>query len=101
VIATAPGNADGTMRECAELGIKHVWMHRSYGQGSVSGTATVYGREHGITVIGGGCPLMSGSAADFGHKVMRVIYRGHVPKNRLTAEEARPEHHPAPNTVPS
>jgi predicted CoA-binding protein len=80
VIATAPGKADGTMRECAGLGINHVWMHRSYGQGSVSDTATVYGCEHGITVIGGGCPLMFDSAAGFSHKVMRVIYRGHVPK---------------------
>ena len=68
------------MRECAGLGIKHVWMHRSYGQGSVSDTVTVYGREHGITVIDGGCPLMFEPAAHFGHKVMRVIYRGHVPK---------------------
>jgi uncharacterized protein len=80
VIATAPGTADGTMRECAGLGIKHVWMHRSYGAGSVSDTATACGREHSITVIDGGCPLMFEPAADFGHKVMRVIYRGHVPK---------------------
>jgi len=33
VIATAPDKAEGTMRECAELRIKQVWMHRSYGQG--------------------------------------------------------------------
>jgi uncharacterized protein len=80
VIATAPYNAEGTMRECEELGIKQVWMHRSYGPGSVSDPAAAYGREHGITVIDGGCPLMFDPAADFGHKVMRVIYRGHVPK---------------------
>jgi predicted CoA-binding protein len=80
VIATAPDKADGTVRECAELGIKHVWMHRSHGTGSVSDTATTYGREHGIVVIDGGCPLMFDPTADFGHKVMRVIYRGHVPK---------------------
>ena len=80
VIATAPDKAEGTMRECAELGVKQVWMHRSYGSGSVSGAATVYGREHGITVIDGGCPLMFDPTADFGHKVMRVIYRSHVPK---------------------
>jgi len=80
VIATAADKAEGTMRECAELGIKHVWMHRSYGPGSVSDTATAYGREHGITVIDGGCPLMFDPTADFGHKVMRVIFRGHVPK---------------------
>jgi predicted CoA-binding protein len=80
VIATAPDRAEGTMRECAELGIKHVWMHRSYGAGSVSDTAAAYGREHGITVIDGGCPLMFAPTADLGHKVMRVIYSSHVPK---------------------
>ena len=80
VIATAPHHAGDTMRECDELGIKQVWMHRSYGPGSVSDTAAAYGREHGITVIDGGCPLMFDPTADFGHKVMRVIYRGHIPK---------------------
>jgi len=81
VIATAPDKAEGTMRECAELGIKHVWMHRSYGQGSVNPTATAYGRKHGITVIDGGCPLMFDPVADFGHKVMRFVGAGHVPKS--------------------
>ena len=79
VIATAPDKAEATMRECAALGIKQVWMHRSFGKGSVSDAATAYGRAHGITVIDGGCPLMFEPTADFGHKVMRVIYRKHVP----------------------
>lgn len=81
VIATAPHRAEGTMRECDELGIRHVWMHRGPGAGSVSDAATAYGRGHGITVIDGGCPLMFEPTADFGHKVMRVIYRGHVPQS--------------------
>ena len=66
--------------ECAELGITNVWMHRGPGAGSVSDTATSYGRQHGITVIDGGCPCMFGPTADFGHKVMRFVYAGHVPK---------------------
>src|SRR5215475_4858819 len=74
VIGTRPERADGTMRECAELGIKQVWMHRGPGAGSVSDTATVYGREQGITVIDGGCPCMFDPTADFGHKIMRRIY---------------------------
>ena len=68
------------MRECAELGIKHVWMHRSYGQGSVNPTAATYGRKHGITVIDGGCPLMFDPTADFGHKMMRMFFGGRIPK---------------------
>ena len=80
VIGTRPEIAEITMRECAELGIKHVWMHWGGGATSVSDTATEYGRQHGITVIDGGCPLMFGPTADFGHKVMRVVLAGRVPK---------------------
>jgi CoA binding domain len=77
VIGTRPQRAEETMRECTELGIKHVWMHRGPGGGSVSQAATAYGREHGITVIGGGCPCMFGPAADRGHKAMRFPSHDH------------------------
>jgi uncharacterized protein len=80
VIATKPETAETTMRECAELGITYVWMHRGPGAGSVSAAATEYGRRHGITVIDGGCPLMFNPTADFGHKMMRLMMSGHVPK---------------------
>jgi predicted CoA-binding protein len=80
VIATAPSRAEDTMRECAELGIAQVWMHRGPGAGSVSPSAAAYGREHGITVIDGGCPLMFEPTADFGHKVMKVVFSRRIPK---------------------
>jgi uncharacterized protein len=82
VIATRPEAAEATMRECAELGIRHVWMHRSFGGGSVSAAAAAWGREHGIRVIDGGCPLMFDPTADPGHKLMRFIFTltGAVPK---------------------
>ena len=82
VIGTRPEFADQTMRECSELGITRVWMHRGPGAGSVSGTATAYGREHGITVIDGGCQCMFGPTADLGHKAMRFVFGlgGNVPK---------------------
>lgn len=83
VIGTRPERADNTMRECAELGIKHVWMHRGPRGGSVSEPATAYGRERGITVIDGGCPCMFGATADPGHKAMRVLFTitGNVPRH--------------------
>ncbi|HYZ91081.1 MAG TPA: CoA-binding protein [Actinomycetota bacterium] len=82
VIGTSPKFAEETMRECVDLGISHVWMHRSFGQGSVSDDATKYGREHGITVIDGGCPCMFDPTADPGHKLMRHIctLTGKVPR---------------------
>jgi uncharacterized protein len=73
VIATRPETAEATMRECADLRIKHVWMHRAFGRGSVSAAAAAWGREHGIRVIEGGCPLMFEPAADPGHKLMRFV----------------------------
>ncbi len=82
VIATRPEIAEDTMRECAELGITHVWMHRGPGSGSVSPSAAAYGRQHGIAVIDGGCPCMFGPTADPGHKAMRVVLSlaGNVPR---------------------
>jgi predicted CoA-binding protein len=80
VIATRPEYAETTMHECADLGIKHVWMHWGAGGSSVSEAATDYGRQHGITVIDGGCPLMFGRTADLSHKVIRRVLTGRVPK---------------------
>jgi predicted CoA-binding protein len=82
VIATRPDRAEATMQECADLGIRNVWMHRSFGGGSVSDDATRLGRQHGITVIDGGCPLMFGPTADGGHKIMCALFKltGKVPR---------------------
>jgi len=80
VIGTRPETAEATMRECVELGIKYVWMHRLFGAGSVSAAATEYGRQHGVTVLDGGCPLMFGPTADTGHKVMRCLFARSIPR---------------------
>ena len=75
MIGTRPEDRRST--PCAsvpDFGIRHVWMHRGPGAGSVSPAATEFGRQHGITVIDGGCPLMFGPTADLGHKFMRVFF---------------------------
>ncbi|WP_086825028.1 CoA-binding protein [Allokutzneria sp. NRRL B-24872] len=73
VVATRPDVAEATMRECVELGIEQVWMHRAFGPGSVSAAAAAYGREHGVAVIAGGCPLMFEPTSDLGHRIMRFV----------------------------
>jgi predicted CoA-binding protein len=82
VIGTRPETAEATMRECAALGIEHVWMHRAFGAGSVSAAAAEYGRRHGIEVIAGGCPLMFEPAGDGAHRAMRFVLTltGAVPR---------------------
>ena len=82
VVGTKPERAEATMREAADLGITRVWMHRSFGGGSVSEDAATFGRDHGITVIDGGCPLMFGRPSDGAHRVMcRILtWTGAVPR---------------------
>lgn len=82
LIATRPSITEQTMRECVELGIDQVWMHRALGAGSVSDEASAFGREHGVTVIDGGCPLMFEPCDDGVHRFMRRLFTwtGKVPK---------------------
>ena len=82
VIATSPKHAPQTMREAVDLGIRYVWMHRSFGAGSVSPEATAIGRDAGALVIDGGCPLMFGQASDGGHRMMCRVMKltGKVPR---------------------
>ena len=82
VIATRPEYAMATMRECADLGVTHVWMHRAVGGNSVSEEAAAWGRQRGMRVIAGGCPLMFDPVADPAHKVMRSLLTltGKVPR---------------------
>lgn len=82
VIATRPERALQTLQEAAELGVKYVWMHSDGSQGSVSPEAAAYGRQHGMVVIDGGCPLMFGATSDGGHRFMCffLTLAGKVPR---------------------
>ncbi len=82
VIATAPQATETVVRDCAEQGIPRVWMHRSFGMGSVSEEAADFCRENGIAVIAGGCPMMFLPQTDFGHRCMRWVLNltGRLPK---------------------
>ena len=82
VIATHPDVAEDVMAQAANVGVKRVWMHRGPGAGSVSESAAELGREWGLTVIPGGCPLMYGPTSDGPHKGMRWVLNlfGKIPK---------------------
>jgi predicted CoA-binding protein len=82
VVGTAPAVSADVVRECAAEGIQRVWLHRSFGGGSVSDEAVTVGRDLGLSVIAGGCPMMYLEGADFGHRCMRWILNltGGLPK---------------------
>lgn len=73
LIATHPDAAPDVARDCVEAGVPRVWMHRSFGTGSVSGEATAICRDAGIAVLDGGCPLMFLEPVDVAHKCFRWI----------------------------
>lgn len=82
VVATPPDATERVVREAVDLGVRHVWMHRSFGEGSVSTAAVAYCREHGVRPIAGACPMMYCEPVDFGHKCIRFVLglTGGLPK---------------------
>jgi predicted CoA-binding protein len=81
-VLASPRVTDQVVRECVDLGVKHVWMHCMMGtkpglagsMTSVSPEAVKLCREHGIAVIPGSCPNQFLNA-DFGHAMMRGLWR--------------------------
>ena len=81
VIVTRPDTSLALAQQCVDAGVKRVWMHdmrgafpkfaKESGQhtSSVSTEAVQLCRDHGISVIPGGCPQHF--AGDVGHKCMR------------------------------
>jgi uncharacterized protein len=81
VIATHPRASRDVVRQCAERGVGRVWLHRSFGQGSVSDAAVKEAEARGLQTIVGGCPLMYCAPIDVGHRCMKwwLRRRGRVP----------------------
>jgi predicted CoA-binding protein len=81
-ILTNPKVTEQIIQQCVDLGIQRVWMHclmgtkpgLAAGMTSVSEEAVRMCREHGITVIPGSCPNQY-LKPDFGHTLMRVLFR--------------------------
>ncbi|MBT8397073.1 MAG: CoA-binding protein [Gemmatimonadetes bacterium] len=82
VVASPPASSAQIIRDCKELGVSRVWLHRSFGTGSVSKEAVRECENLGINCIVGGCPLMFCEPVDFGHKCMRwwLQRKGRVPR---------------------
>jgi predicted CoA-binding protein len=71
VVVTHPSASAEVVRQCGDRGIQHLWLHRSFGEGSVSTEAISECKSRGIQCIVGGCPLMYCEPIDFGHRCMR------------------------------
>ena len=71
VIVTRPEITYQIVRDCRDAGVRRVWMHQSIGKDtSVSPAAVEYCRQHDISLIAAGCPMMYGPGVDLGHTCM-------------------------------
>src|SRR5262245_43352308 len=65
LLFTPPAVSEQVVRDCAEAGIRHVWMHRGMGPGAASPAAVAYCRRHDIAVVTDACGLMHLPQAGF------------------------------------
>jgi len=68
ILMTSPAVTESVVHDCAEAGIRRVWMYSpGGGQGATSPGALEFCRAHGIEVIRGHCPFMFWRDSSFGH----------------------------------
>ena len=80
-LLTNPKVTDQIIKQCVEIGVKHVWMHcmmgtkpgLASGMTSVSQSAVEMCEANGIEVIPGSCPNQF-IKPDFGHNLMRGLW---------------------------
>ncbi len=73
LLTTPAAVTDSVVRDCAEAGIKRIWMYRAGGEGAVSAEAVEFCRAQGIEVVPGECPLMFLRPVRHVHWVHRLI----------------------------
>ena len=88
VLLMTPANAtDAVVSDCAEAGIRRVWMYRAGGKGAVSPTAVAFCEQRGIKVVPGQCPFMFLPGTGGIHKFHGWIRKitGSYPKHQQAA----------------
>ncbi len=84
LLLTNPAVTGGIAVECAEAGVKAVWMYRApgtpAGTGAVNPSAAAFWRSRGIRVIEGECPFMFFENTEWPHRLhgfCRKVFGGY------------------------
>jgi predicted CoA-binding protein len=82
LLMTRPEVTEIIVRDCAEAGIRCVWMYRGVGNGAVSRRAMQFCKERRIEVVPGECPFMFWPDAGAVHRLHGFIRKvtGHYPQ---------------------
>jgi predicted CoA-binding protein len=68
LVMTSPRETERVVRDCAEAGIRHVWLYRGGGQGAVSEQAVDFCQRNGVHLVAGHCPFMFLPGTSFIHR---------------------------------
>jgi hypothetical protein len=69
LLLTKPPVTDQVVRECAQAGVRRIWMFRAAGPGAVSHGAAALCEAKGVSMIAGECPFMFLPGAALFHRV--------------------------------
>jgi uncharacterized protein len=69
LLLTNPAATSAVVRECAEAGIRRIWMFRGGGKGAVDPFAVDFCRRNGMEVVVGECPFMFLPRTGMVHKI--------------------------------
>jgi hypothetical protein len=72
LIMTSKKATDQVVRDCADAGIKHVWMYGGMAPGAATNTAVAFAEDKGISTVKGLCPYMFLPGTPSFHKPHRV-----------------------------
>lgn len=87
LLMTSPQVTEKVVSDCADAGIRQIWMYRAGGAGAVSANAVAFCEGKGIDVIPGECPFMFLPAAGGVHRFHGFFRKitGRFPRHQAAA----------------
>jgi len=87
ILMTSPSITETVVRDCAEAGVRLVWMYGAGVQGATSEPAIEFCHANNIQVVPGECPFMFWHDAGMGHRLHGFILKlfGKYPRHAAAA----------------
>lgn len=70
-----PNVTEQAVKDAVDAGVKRIWFHKTFGDGSYSSAAEKLALDAGAEVLPGGCPMMFQKPVDPFHFCFRYLLR--------------------------
>ena len=75
LLMTAPAKMERAVHDCADAGIRRVWMYRAGGPAAVSSEMIEFCKKNNIRLVAGYCPYMFFAGTQFIHRLHGFFLR--------------------------